>query len=724
LGRAKPAGVVSAPTAAQNAFWRKWRAHDPDAPARFTPGRYKCPAHPDTGRSLKLTYRDNRVDVTCFDAGCGKQAILDRLGLRRVDLDDYGPAAGGKPVGVFAYHDERGAEVLRAHRYVAPVGVRYEHFRDGGWEWAPATRGPHVLYRLGDVLAAIETEERVFVVDDEQAADALREAGVTATTAAYRPPGKPWRPEYVERLHGAYCTVVARKHEAGRKHARNLAAMLLDAGAADVALIEPATAKHGGDAADHLAAGFGLDDFAPLSADTEPERAAAAPVVQVERAEGAGILAGVEETYRRFVHYSNDHQAVAVTLWTAHTWAIDAFDVTPYMHFKSPEPESGKTRNFEIAEHLVARPWRVVEASEAVVFRKIDAERPTVMLDEVDALWGARADGREGLRGVLNEGYRRGATVPRCVGEGQTLTDFAVFCAKAFAGIGDLPRTIATRAIPIRMQRRAKSEPVERFSIRHTPPTLWPLRDRLAAWVALVADELAHAKPGMPASLSDRQVDIWEPLLAIADAAGGDWPTRARTAAVELHGHDPTADPGVGALLLSHIRDAFDTEPMDAIASDKLLRALVGRDDGPWGDWWAGDMAAKNVRGPASKLAKLLRPYGIKPDQVWTYQGKTRGYRREWFAKAFELYIPTPADEETVGEVPTDSEDGRTVDPSSEALSDLRRDNPDMGADQRTTVLPFSQSVEGVPTVPAGLVEGDAVAEPMFDSDDPRRFTQ
>jgi uncharacterized protein DUF3631 len=118
-----------------------------------------------------------------------------------------------------------------------------------------------------------------------------------------------------------------------------------------------------------------------------------------------------------------------------------------------------------------------------------------------------------------------------------------------------------------------------------------------------VADERAHAKPGMPASLSDRQVDIWEPLLAIADPAGGDWPTRARTAAVELHGHDPTADPGIGALLLSHIREVFDAEPtdssMDAMASDKLLRALTERYDGPWGDWWGGDVANRNVRGPA-----------------------------------------------------------------------------------------------------------------------------
>ena len=165
---------MSRATAAQNAFWRRFRQTvDYDVPEQFTPGRYRCPAHADTGRSMKLSYRDNRVDLICFDAGCSKQAILDRLALRRVDLDDYGPAAGGKPVGVFAYHDERGAEVLRAHRDVEPVGVRYELFRDGGWEWAPAARGPHVLYRLPEVLAAVEAEERVFVVDSEQAADAL-----------------------------------------------------------------------------------------------------------------------------------------------------------------------------------------------------------------------------------------------------------------------------------------------------------------------------------------------------------------------------------------------------------------------------------------------------------------------------------------------------------------------------------------------------------------------
>jgi hypothetical protein len=66
-------------------------------------------------------------------------------------------------------------------------------------------------------------------------------------------------------LHGAYVTVVARKHEAGRKHARSLASLLADAGAADVQVVEPATAKAGAGVVEHFAAGFGVEGFATLA---------------------------------------------------------------------------------------------------------------------------------------------------------------------------------------------------------------------------------------------------------------------------------------------------------------------------------------------------------------------------------------------------------------------------------------------------------------------------
>ncbi len=59
--------------------------------------------------------------------------------------------------------------------------------------------------------------------------------------------------------------------------------------------------------------------------------------------------------------------------------------------------------------------------------------------------------------------------------------------------------------------------------------------------------------------LNDRARDAWEPLIAIADIAGGHWPERARKAAVTLAGvHEAEAvDGDVRQTLLSDIRDLF-----------------------------------------------------------------------------------------------------------------------------------------------------------------------
>jgi hypothetical protein len=411
------------------------------------------------------------------------------------------------------------------------------------------------------------------------------------------------------------------------------------------------------------------------------------------------------------VRYPSRHEAVAVALWTAHTWAVDASYTTPYLFFSSAEPESGKTRNLEVAECLVARPWRIVEATEAVLFRKIERDSPTVLYDEVDALWreGKTNDGREGLRAVLNEGYRRGAKVPRCVGDGHELADFSVFGAKAFAGLGKLPRTIATRSITIRMQKRTKDELVKAFSIEQTPPMLAPLRDRLAAWIAVVGDELRGAKPEIPAALSDRQADIWRPLLALADAAGDPWPKWARVAAVELHGHDPAADPSVGVLLLRHIREVFDAADKPALHTAVLLRSLVDRDDGPWAEWWGADVAAGHPKSPGNRLASILKLYEVAPDQVWAHGSNGRGYKREWFEDAWKRHLPNVPDKAARPNVP---EDVRTLEPRSEAISEAEpvdAESPEIDPDQRPNVLTFPTTLGPEPNVSAG---------------DPGRFTR
>ena len=155
--------------------------------------------------------------------------------------------------------------------------------------------------------------------------------------------------------------------------------------------------------------------------------------------EGAQLLDGVEAFLARFplgqvhpgvglVAFPSEAAKVAVTLFAAHTHLVLSFDSSPRLALLSPEPGSGKTRMLEILELQVPRPMLVLNASTAVTFRAVDNEQPTLLLDEVDALFGRRTkDDHEDLRGLLNAGHRKGATVPRCDGPTHTLRRFKVY---------------------------------------------------------------------------------------------------------------------------------------------------------------------------------------------------------------------------------------------------------------------------------------------------------
>jgi hypothetical protein len=231
----------------------------------------------------------------------------------------------------------------------------------------------------------------------------------------------------------------------------------------------------------------------------------------------ATLLDDVCAFIRRFV-VLDDHQAVAVTLWVAHTHVFEAFGCTPYLSISSSEKRSGKTRLLEVVELLVREPLPTANISDAALFRVIDERQPTLLVDEVDAIFGKRSQ-RDELRGMINAGYRRGATTHRMGGPNNTsLQTFSVYCPKAFAGIGNcLPDTVADRAIPIRLKRRTRGEQIERFRLRAVEPVGHALRDRLGDWLERQHDYLAESRPALPDKLDDRAQDVWEPLLAVAD---------------------------------------------------------------------------------------------------------------------------------------------------------------------------------------------------------------
>ena len=387
----------------------------------------------------------------------------------------------------------------------------------------------------------------------------------------------------------------------------------------------------------------------------------------------ADALDRIEAFLRRYVVFPLNAQPAAVALWVVATYVAEQAETLAYLAVTSAEKRSGKTRLLDCLELLARKPWRAVLPSEAVVYRMIEAEGPTLLLDEVDAIFGSRAaDKHEGLRALLNAGTRAGTTVPRMVGEGRKMTihHFAVYCPKALAGIGRLPDTVSDRSIPIRLERRARSERVERFRHREARKLAEPIRAGIEAQVAQL--DIARAEPDLPASLDDRAADGWEALLAIADHAGGAWPLRARRAAVNLSA-DRDDEESLGHSLLVDCRVIFrEHGDTDYLQTADLLADLTDLVESPWGELNKGRPITPHG------VARLLKAYGIHPIQKKVDGLKTRGYLREAFVSPWGRYlVKQPAGTTGAEAVPRDPEhDAGTGGPLAEQGARIEDDYP------------------------------------------------
>lgn len=358
--------------------------------------------------------------------------------------------------------------------------------------------------------------------------------------------------------------------------------------------------------------------------------------------DGDRLLTDIADFVRRLVALPSEDAVVAMALWAAHAHAIDCFESSPRIAFLSPEPASGKTRCLEVLETLTPYPMMAVNSTPAALFRAVsDLERrPTILFDEIDSVFGPKAKEHEELRGLLNAGHRRSGSAYRCVGEGtrQRVVKFPAYAALAMAGLGDLPATLMSRSVVIRMRRRSPAETVEPFRQRVHEPEGFELRDRLALWLEEKSPRLIAAWPVLPDGLIDRQADCWEPLIAVGDAAGGAWPQRSRDAALALtRSVATTTDASLGVLLLSHLRITF--EPLEAVLpTAEILERLLKLEEAPWSDLKHGK--ALDARG----LAWRLRQYGIASTKVKVGGRSLQGYRRDDLEDTWARYLSPSAE--------------------------------------------------------------------------------
>ena len=345
-------------------------------------------------------------------------------------------------------------------------------------------------------------------------------------------------------------------------------------------------------------------------------------------------LDDIEKLLSRFIAYPCEHTKVAHILWIAHTHCMDEWDSTPRILFCSAEPGSGKSRVLEVTESLVPRPLSSVNATSAYLFRKVSDEDglPTILYDEIDTIFGPKAKDNEEVRGFLNAGHRRGACAGRCVVSGSTVKteELPAYCAVAMFGLaGKVPDTILTRSIIVHMRRRGPNEHIEPYRMRIHSVEGHPLRDRLATWAADF--RLDDNYPEMPPGVEDRAADVWEPLLVIADAAGGHWKSRSRAAAIALVAIASETAESFGVRLLEDLHIVFKGE--SELQTKTIIEHLCELEEAPWGDLYGQHITPRG-------LAKILKPYGIKSKNISIGTARPKGYSAADIKDSWERYLP------------------------------------------------------------------------------------
>ena len=177
------------------------------------------------------------------------------------------------------------------------------------------------------------------------------------------------------------------------------------------------------------------------------------------------------------------------------------------------------------------------------------------------------------------------------------------------------------RAVPRASQSRPKP----------SHPVLARFRQQCVRFVLDHSAQIAAAHPELPRNLSDRAIQIWEPLVILADLAGGDWPEATRQAAVGLSGRAEQHNP-IGSLLFG-IWLLFTTTDGGRMFSRTLVQGLNSLPDQPWGQMRSG----KGITD--AWLAAQLQPYGIKTRNMRIGEMQAKGYFEEDFQEAFQRYM-------------------------------------------------------------------------------------
>lgn len=343
-----------------------------------------------------------------------------------------------------------------------------------------------------------------------------------------------------------------------------------------------------------------------------------------EPVDGAALLSELAASARRYVHFDNPADADTLAMWTVGSYCFDLFDLFPFLAVTAPEENSGKSTVLKWENRVARRPIPTGNITPAALFRLVAMHRGTMLIDETDTFLDPDSE----LYGILNSGHEKElAWVCRTVGEDHEPRRFSTWCPRAYAMIGLPKRTLLSRSLVIRLLRKPSGAALERLpKLRHMGPEWERWRRQCARWAADAAAAMQAAESLAP-GLSNRAADNWEPLLAIAEAAGKDWPARARSAAGTP---EPVTQEGTNTVLLRDVRNVFHTRNVDRIPAAVLALDLCRQEESPWPHY--------DHHNPMTvhQLGALLGALGVrsKPMKIPRQMALDLGLAEQWANKA------------------------------------------------------------------------------------------
>lgn len=355
----------------------------------------------------------------------------------------------------------------------------------------------------------------------------------------------------------------------------------------------------------------------------------------------------IESWLERYLHYTNVHCATAHVLWSAHALLMEHWDISPRLGFFSALPGSGKTNALMLTSYLCGPEGRAgdvsISISPAALVRKggeSEGRQPDLVpqfLDEVDNLYNAASkDGStDQTTAILNGGYKRGAKYERMVGQNHDQAKvFGTFGAVAMAGLGKarLPGPLVDRLVKIPMEPAKLNESPQRFRQRVLESEHRTYRDALAEFCAYAEGKIDLDAVTIPEGLSGRDIDNWEPMLALAEVAGDDWPKRARAAAVWFCAVKAmTKQDSLALRLLKELVEYL--QEVQKASTSQIYQHLANKSGAPWRDF-------KFFNESWIRTTLYEFPGAPRQGRIRIGQIREQGFHIDWFGELIERYLP------------------------------------------------------------------------------------